>query len=263
MLDETNKLQFTVDNIDKEEVENPFEIFSYKNLGKVRTMYDEVGEPWFCLQDVCYILEIKDVHVVARRIEEPYRCTKPVGVQTGIKADGTPAIQYINMYFVNEPGLYDAISNSTKREAKLFMKWVFTEVLPSIRKRGYYTDSKKKVSLREMFNTMLSQVDENTEDIAWLKNNMITKSDLEKIKLEQDRLLQKYAHSVRGYANLIGIDIDMETARRIGVAATQYSNRMGSTIVKVPDDRYGLVNGYAYDIIKHAFNEILGTNNIN
>ena len=80
MLDETNKLQFTVDNIDKEEVENPFEIFSYKNLGKVRTMYDEVGEPWFCLQDVCYILEIKDVHVVARRIEEPYRCTKPVGV---------------------------------------------------------------------------------------------------------------------------------------------------------------------------------------
>lgn len=263
MLNEINKLQFTVENIDKGDVENPFEIFEYKNLGKVRTMYDEVGEPWFCLQDVCYILEIKNPRNVAKRVDDPCVHSVDVGVQTGVKVDGTPAIQKISMNFVNEPGLYDAISNSTKREAKLFMKWVFTEVLPSIRKRGYYTDSKKKVSLREMFNTMLSQVDENTEDIAWLKNNMITKSDLEKIKLEQDRILQKYAHSVRGYANLIGIDIDMETARRIGVAATQYSNRMGSTIVKVPDDRYGLVNGYAYDIIKHAFNEILGTNNIN
>lgn len=257
------ELFLTVENIDKEEVENPFEIFNYKNLGKVRTMYDEVGEPWFCLQDVCYILEIKNPRDVVSRLEEPCVDTIDVGVQTGIKADGTPAIQKIGMNFVNEAGLYDAISNSKKREAKLFMKWVFTEVLPSIRKRGYYTDSKKKVSLREMFNTMLEQVDENTEDIVWIKDNMITRSDLEKLKLEQDKVLRQYAHSVRGYANMIGIDLDTDTARKIGVAATQYSNTLGSTVVKVPDDRYGLVNGYAYDVIKHAFNQILGTKDIN
>ena len=257
------ELFLTIENIDKEEVENPFEIFNYKNLGKVRTMYDEVGEPWFCLQDVCYILEIKNPSDVVKRIPAPCLDTIEVWVQTGIKADGTPATRLTKMNFVNEPGLYDAISNSSKKEAKLFMKWVFTEVLPSIRKRGYYSDSKKKVSLREMFNTMLEQVDENTEDIVWIKDNMITRSDLEKLKLEQDKVLRQYAHSVRGYANMIGIDLDKDTARKIGVAATQYSNALGSTVVKVLDDRYGLVNGYAYDVIKHAFNQILGTKDIN
>lgn len=168
-----------------------------------------------------------------------------------------------NMNFVNEAGLYQAIGDSKKREAKKFMLWIFTEVIPSIRKNGYYIDKRRKVSLREMFNTMLEQVDENTEDIVWIKDNMITKSDLEKLKLEQDKVLRQYAHSVRGYANMIGIDLDTETARKIGVAATQYSNAMGSTVVKVPDDRYGLVNGYAYDIIKYAFNQILGTKDIN
>ena len=257
------ELFLTVENIDKGEVKDPFEIFNYKNLGKVRTRYDEFGEPWFCLQDVCYILEIKNSRDIVRRLDPPCVDTIDAWVQTGIKSDGTPATRLTKMNFVNEPGLYDAISNSTKREAKLFMKWIFTEVLPSIRKRGYYVDNKKKVSLREMFNTMLEQVDENTEDIVWIKDNMITKSDLEKLKLEQDKVLRQYAHSVRGYANMIGIDLDTETARKIGVAATQYSNAMGSTVVKVPDDRYGLVNGYAYDIIKYAFNQILGTKDIN
>lgn len=263
MKDEMKKLQVTINNVDKEEANDPFEIFNYKNLGKVRTRFDESGEPWFCLQDICYILEIKNPWNVASRINDPYLHTTEVWVQTGLKADGTPAMRSTNMNFVNEAGLYQAIGDSKKREAKKFMLWIFTEVIPSIRKNGYYIDKRRKVSLREMFNTMLEQVDENTEDIVWIKDNMITKSDLEKLKLEQDKVLRQYAHSVRGYANMIGIDLDTETARKIGVAATQYSNAMGSTVVKVPDDRYGLVNGYAYDIIKYAFNQILGTKDIN
>lgn len=263
MLNEMSKLQVTIDNVDKEEVNDPFEIFNYKNLGKVRTKFDESGEPWFCLQDICYILEIKEPHRVVSRISDPYRTSMTVWVQTGNKADGTPAMRSTAMNFVNEAGLYEAIGNSKKREAKKFMLWVFTEVIPSIRKNGYYVDKRRKVSLREMFNTMLEQVDENTEDIVWIKDNMITKSDFEKLKLEQDKVLRQYAHSVRGYANMIGIDLDTETARKIGVAATQYSTALGSTVVKVPDDRYGLVNGYAYDVIKHAFNQILGTKDIN
>lgn len=40
--------------------------------------------------------------------------------------------------FVNEDGLYDAILDSRKPEAKQFRKWVTSEVLPSIRKHGAY-----------------------------------------------------------------------------------------------------------------------------
>ena len=35
------KLQVTTENVDKEEANDPFEIFNYKNLGKVRTSFDE------------------------------------------------------------------------------------------------------------------------------------------------------------------------------------------------------------------------------
>jgi hypothetical protein len=39
---------------------------------------------------------------------------------------------------VNEPGLYNVIFQSRKPEAKAFRRWVTHEVLPSIRKYGYY-----------------------------------------------------------------------------------------------------------------------------
>ena len=49
------------------------------------------------------------------------------------------------MTIVNESGLYSLIFRSRKPEAKEFKKWVTTEVLPSIRKQGYYlSDSVKK-----------------------------------------------------------------------------------------------------------------------
>lgn len=76
---------------------NPFEIFDYKNLGQVRTQVDQYGNPWFCLKDVCDILGIVDAHKVMGRIDTPYRASIPVGVQTGIYADGvTPVIQNVN-----------------------------------------------------------------------------------------------------------------------------------------------------------------------
>ena len=41
-------------------------------------------------------------------------------------------------YFINEAGLYSLILRSQKDEAKVFKKWVTSEVLPSIRKTGKY-----------------------------------------------------------------------------------------------------------------------------
>ena len=45
---------------------------------------------------------------------------------------------------VNESGLYTLIFQSRKPEAKAFRKWVTSEVLPSIRKKGYYGMYKPK-----------------------------------------------------------------------------------------------------------------------
>ena len=117
---------------------NPFEIFNYLDKGGVRTIRDNYGNPWFCLNDICVILEIKEPHRVASRIPDPYRTSMTVWVQTGVKADGSPAIRNTNMNFVNETGLYYAIGRSTKPEAEKFREWLYSEVIPSIRQNGYY-----------------------------------------------------------------------------------------------------------------------------
>ena len=119
-----------------------FEIFNYQNLGKVRTYIDNQGNPWFCLYDVCKTLGLNanDINKVSKRIDTPYQNSILVGVQTGIRRDGTPAIQNVPMTFITEAGLYQAIGRSRKPEAQVFMNWVFGEVLPMIRRTGMYLD---------------------------------------------------------------------------------------------------------------------------
>ena len=44
--------------------------------------------------------------------------------------------------FINEGGFYSLIMSSKKAEAKVFKRWVTSEVLPSIRKNGAYISNK-------------------------------------------------------------------------------------------------------------------------
>ena len=47
-------------------------------------------------------------------------------------------------YFIDEAGFYELVFKSRLPAAKLFREWVFTKVLPSIRKHGYYNMFKSK-----------------------------------------------------------------------------------------------------------------------
>ena len=115
-----------------------FEIFSYKNLGSVRTFVDERGEVWFCLKDVCDILGLGNPSKVLHRLNMGGVTTSKVGVQTGIRNDGTPSFQEVDMNFINESNLYETIFASRKPEAKEFRYWVVSEVLPTLRKNGAF-----------------------------------------------------------------------------------------------------------------------------
>lgn len=123
-----------------------FKVFNNENLGSVRTFNIE-GEPWFCLKDVCEILEIGNPSDVKKRLKPDGVDTIEVGINTGI------VIQKINMNFINEANLYRAIMKSRKKEAELFADWIFSEVIPSIRKTGKYavtenlTEEEKKKEL--------------------------------------------------------------------------------------------------------------------
>lgn len=86
---------------------NELQVFDFNN-SKVRT-FEKNSEVWFCLKDVCEILGLEQVSRVKSRLKKEGVTTSKVGVQTGTKEDGTPAIQNVSMNFINESNLYKVI----------------------------------------------------------------------------------------------------------------------------------------------------------
>lgn len=151
------------------------QIFSNSEFGEIRTVTKD-NEPMFCLADVCKALEISNVSQLKTRLKEDGVITNEVGVQTGIKADGTPAIQKVRMNFINESNLYKTIFQSRKESAERFTDWVTSEVLPSIRKTGSYSMPKTtggQIQLLAQGYTELEQtVNSIKEDMTELKDNI-------------------------------------------------------------------------------------------
>lgn len=92
------------------------------------------NEPWFVAKDVCEVLGIANHKDAASRLDDD---------ETRGSVMPTPSGRQ-ECKMVSESGLYALIFQSRKPEAKAFRKWVTSEVLPAIRKKGYYGVYKEK-----------------------------------------------------------------------------------------------------------------------
>ncbi|WP_288892590.1 phage antirepressor [uncultured Sneathia sp.] len=106
---------------------NEIEIFKYEDK-EVRTQIIN-NDIWFCLKDVCDILEIGHVTDTKNRLKKDGVGTTEVIDKLGRKQQAT---------FINESNLYKVIFQSRKANAERFTEWVTSEVLPTIRKHGAY-----------------------------------------------------------------------------------------------------------------------------
>jgi prophage antirepressor-like protein len=86
-------------------------------------------QPEWIAQDVCNVFAIKNASDTLASFDRD---------EKGIATIYTPGGDQ-QMLTVTEPGLYRLIFKSRKTVAKRFQRWVFHEVLPSIRKTGSYT----------------------------------------------------------------------------------------------------------------------------
>ena len=76
------------------------------------------------------------------------------------------------MAFINESGLYSLILRSTKKEAKKFKRWVTADVLPKIRKFGYYRyENRPKSDFEELIKSITTNRDKET-------NHVVTAEDI-------------------------------------------------------------------------------------
>lgn len=140
---------------------NELKIFENEQFGTIQVI-EKDGEPWFVAAGVCRALELGEVHVAMRRLDddEKGRCSIPT-------PGGTQ-----EMTIINEPGLYSLVLGSRKPEAKAFKRWITHEVIPSIRKTGGYTFDGTSKELQAIF--MLDhRTVEHEQRITALEGNMV------------------------------------------------------------------------------------------
>ena len=104
--------------------------FINEELGiEITSFIDKQQNIFFIGKDVAKILGYKDCNQAVRKhVDEEGRKSCPV--------ETTGQVRWI--IFINESGFYSLILSSKLETAKKFKRWITSEVLPSIRKFGYY-----------------------------------------------------------------------------------------------------------------------------
>lgn len=86
-------------------------------------------EPQWVARDICVVLDIKNPSDALADFEEDEKGIAEIDTPGGVQ----------RLLTVTEPGLYKLITRSQKPGAKDFRRWIFHEVLPSIRRSGAYS----------------------------------------------------------------------------------------------------------------------------
>lgn len=118
--------------------DNPPRQFDFEGHSVRVVMID--GEPWWVANDVCAALGIVNTRHAVDRLD-------PGGV---VQSDIPTSSGVQRMNVINEPGLYRLIFRSDKPAAESFQRWVYSDVLPTLRKTGGYGREMTRLELAEM-----------------------------------------------------------------------------------------------------------------
>lgn len=143
---------------------NELKVFESNLFGEVRTV-EENGKVLFCGSDVAKALGYARPQ---NAVENHCR----YALKKGVPHPQSPN-KVIDMIFITEGDLYRLIASSKMEKAEEFEKWVFDEVLPSIRKNGIYAT---EVTVEKM----LSDPDFAIELLTTLKEERAKRLEVEK-----------------------------------------------------------------------------------
>lgn len=106
---------------------NEIQIFNSPEFGQIRTVTNDNEKVLFCGADIAKALGYKDTrHAITAHCKGGVKC--PVLTNGG----------YQETTFIPEGDVYRLITHSKLPSAEEFERWVFDEVLPTIRKHGAY-----------------------------------------------------------------------------------------------------------------------------
>lgn len=92
------------------------------------------GEPWFVGRDVCDVLGLEKADTAIARLDPDEKAPHTVGTLSSGARGGGPQVVTI----ISEPGVYRLVFTSRKPEAERFKRWLAHEVIPALRKHGFF-----------------------------------------------------------------------------------------------------------------------------
>lgn len=147
--------------------------FSFEDH-EIRTVIKD-EETWFALVDVCNILGIKNSRDVYDRLDEDER-------------DGVDFTDTIGrnqtMQAVNEPGLYHVILTSNSEKVKPFRRWITHDVIPAIRKQGFYS----MLTEDKLLEVLQERTNKDINYLSFIDKPKMKKAALMKQRAERDEL---------------------------------------------------------------------------
>ena len=162
---------------------NKIMIFENEEFGKVRTL-DEEGKVLFCGKDVACALGYRSAKDAISA-----HCKGAVK-RRALTNGGTQELLYIS-----EGDIYRLIAHSRLPSAERFEKWVFDDVLPTIRKTGGYVDDPDKFA-----DYYLPFADEATKQMFKIQHEYIRQLHS---KINTDKPKVDFADQVADTTNVI------------------------------------------------------------
>ena len=190
---------------------NDIQIFTNPEFGEIRTVCED-DKVLFCGGDVAKALG----YAVPRKAlldHCPHVLKRNVGVQTGVKADGSPAMQEVEMSFITESGVYRLVFGSKLPAAEKFTDWVTEEVLPSIRKNGGYIAGQESMTPAELMASALLMAQRTLAEREARIADLTVQNQIMQPKAE-------YFDELCDRETLTGI---YETAKELGVAPRKFT----------------------------------------
>lgn len=198
---------------------NELQIFNSEEFGEIRTVTID-NEPWFVGIDVA-----KSLGYANPKNAVPKHVSEEDKLGTQIEYAG----QRREVTVINESGLYALIFGSKLESAKRFKRWVTAEVLPSIRKTGFY---QKPMTIAEQIQLLAQGNVELEEKIEAVNDDLQEfKKDMPLLALECQKITkaknQKVvpmlggkdapAYKDNSLRQLVYSDIDAQLRREFGV----------------------------------------------
>lgn len=132
---------------------NVFENLLKYNNKEVFIVLDINNDIWFKIKDILIILEYSSIKKAVYKLNINKKFKLKYKYIKVYPSRDTPLNAQPNAIFVNESGLYQLLSNSTKTIASKFRDELFIDILPTIRKTGIYKlktkDNKKLIKINK------------------------------------------------------------------------------------------------------------------